>query len=234
MLTLAVTLLSPLDRLSEQVAWAHMVQHVLLMTVAAPLLVLGSPWLVLFWGLSAPTRRALGRCWYRLGRWRSVWLLTWSPLAVWSLHMLVTWLWHAPALYEAALRRAWVHDLQHLCFLAAGCLYWRLLLDPLSRLRLIPAAGVLLLFTTTLHTMALSALMTLSPVPWYPAYAGSTELWELSHLEDQQLAGLIMWMPACLPYVAAALHLLAQSLAEPKAGDGMDRRAASWRVPEEQ
>lgn len=209
---LVVALISPLDLLSEQLAAAHMVQHMLVMVVAAPLLVVGAPWLVCLWGFSPTSRRALGRVWARWGWARQVWRVGWNPVAVWAGYAAVTWCWHLPWLYDAAVRHLWVHDLQHLSFLASACLFWRLLFDPLGRLCLPPGLGVLFLFTTTLHTTVLGVLMTLAPSPWYSVYAQTTTLWELSPLEDQQLAGLIMWMPSCLPYVVAAIYLLVDCL----------------------
>jgi len=212
MLALMVALVSPLDPLGEQVAWAHMVQHMLVMTVAAPLLLLGSPLYVWLWALSPASRRALGQWWLRLSTLRFLWRLTWAPLVAWTVYAVVTWAWHLPLLYNAALRYPWAHDLQHFCFFAAACLFWRVLVDPFSRLRMANSLGVLYLFTTTMHATLLGALMTVAPSPWYPDYIGRAELWGLTALEDQQLAGLIMWMPACAAYLLVAIVLLAKSL----------------------
>jgi len=203
-----VAVISPLDLLSDQLAWAHMVQHMLLMTLAAPLLVLGSPGLVWLWGLSRSGRRFVGAL-FQHGRWaRKVADASWNPLAMWSLYAFATWFWHIPWLYDAALALTWVHDLQHLSFFVAAVLFWRVLIDPLSRLRLEPSLAILALFTTTLHATVLGVLMTIAPDPWYTLYDGRTQLWGLSLLEDQQLAGLIMWMPACVSYLIAAIVLL--------------------------
>lgn len=207
-LVVSVAVISPLDQLSDQLAWAHMIQHMLLMTVAAPLLVLGSPGLVWMWGLSRQGRRWVGTSFER-GRWaRRVGDACWNPVAMWSLYAVATWFWHIPWLYDAALTSAWVHDLQHLSFFVAGVLFWRVLIDPLSHKRLEPSLAVLALFTTTLHATVLGVLMTIAPDPWYAPYDGRSQLWGLSPLEDQQLAGLIMWMPACATYLAAAIVLL--------------------------
>jgi putative membrane protein len=197
--TLFVALISPLDALAEELSSAHMAQHMLLMTVAAPLFVLGSPALVLAWGLPRPWRPAFGHAW----RWLDVSPL-WRPMPVWLLYAATLWAWHLPALYHAALRHPLVHDAQHLSFFAAACLFWRALLDPLSRRRLHPAAAVFFLFTTALHAAVLGIFMTLAPRPWYADYAGRTAAWGLTPLEDQQLAGLIMWAPGCLVYPVAA------------------------------
>jgi putative membrane protein len=196
---LFVALISPLHALSEELASAHMVQHMLLMVVAAPLFVLGSPGLVCTWGLPTDWRPIIAR-WRR---WQDADALG-RPAAPWVLYAVTLWIWHFPVAYEAAMVDPFVHDAQHLSFFGAACLFWRSLLDPLHRLQLHPLAAVVALFTTSLHAMLLGVFMALSPVIWYETYTSRTVVWGLTPLEDQQLAGLIMWMPACLVYPAAA------------------------------
>ncbi len=204
LLAIAIALLSPVDALSDDLSWVHMLQHLILMAVAAPLLVLGYPELVLLWVLPPRARRALG-CWpQRNSVVGALWRGSWNPLLIWSVHALAIWVWHVPVLYELALNDPLVHDIEHLTFFLAAVLFWRVAIDPRSNLRLNPGLGVLYLFTTTLHASALGALMTLSPRPWYPIYIGRTEVWNLTPMEDQQLAGLIMWMPGCTVYALAA------------------------------
>lgn len=212
MLCLAVALLSPLDLLSEQLAWGHMVQHMLLMTVAAPLIILGAPLPIWLWGLSPANRRMTIWLWRRGQNWPIPWKLLWQPVLPWTLFAVAIWVWHLPVLYQAALRQPVVHDLQHLTFFGTACLFWRPLLDPLSRFRIDGVTASVMLFATTLHSTILGVLMTLAPTPWYPDYLGRTTWWGISPLEDQQLAGLIMWMPACFPYLVAAVVLLAREV----------------------
>ena len=208
LLTILIALLSPVDALSDDLSWVHMVQHLLLMAVAAPLLVLGYPELVLLWVLPRRARRALGRWPQRNAVVGALWWGSWNPLLIWAVHAVALWGWHMPVLYEWALYDPLVHDIEHLTFFLASVLFWRVAIDPRSNLRINPGLGVLYLFTTTLHASALGALMALSPRPWYPIYAGRTEAWNLTPLEDQQLAGLIMWMPGCTVYALAAAVLL--------------------------
>jgi putative membrane protein len=201
---LFVALISPLDALSDELSAAHMVQHMTIMNVAAPLLVLGAPGIVFLWALPLRWRNVAGG-WYRTGDgWRSAWYLLWQPLLMWSLYAFTLWIWHLPALYEAALRHELFHDFQHFTFLITSALFWRVLLDPVSRLRLSRGVAVLYLFTTSLHATVLGVFMALAPRVWYTEYVGRTEVWSLSPLEDQQLAGLIMWMPACMVYAIVA------------------------------
>src|SRR5690606_31282996 len=106
-LALLIALISPLDLMSEQLGWAHMVQHMILMTVAAPLLVAGAPSLVCFCGLSPASRRILGHVRRAIGTGGRRWL--WNPLVAWALYAITTWIWHAPVLYESALRNPIMH-----------------------------------------------------------------------------------------------------------------------------
>jgi putative membrane protein len=212
MLAMAIVLVSPIDALGEQLAWVHMVQHMVLMTVAAPLIVLGSPVFVWTWGCSPFWRQSLSRLWRLVRRWRIPWQVLWQPLVGWSVYAAATWGWHIPLFYEAALQNPYLHDLQHVTFFLAACLYWRGLIDPISRFRAGAGIGVVSLFATTMQATLLGVLMTVSPVPWYAVYAGRAELWGMTPLEDQQLAGLIMWMPACLAYLIVAVLLLSRCL----------------------
>lgn len=216
MLTLVLALLSPLDALSDQLSSAHMVQHMLLMVVAAPLLVLGYPLMAVLWALPAPVRRRVGRVWRRLRRLRPVWYWVFQPVTLWLLYALTLWIWHLPSLYEAALRFEGVHALQHAAFLGASILFWWVLFDPIPRLRLNRGLGVLYLFSTTLHATLLGVFMALAPSPWYPAYLDRTQRFGLMPLEDQQLAGLVMWMPACAVYALVAAWLFFDWLEAPE------------------
>ena len=206
---LVVALISPIDTLSDQLLWVHMIQHNILMLVAAPLIVAASPGFVTAWALPRGWRRRIARTWVRLRlREASRWLL-WHPLLLWIAFALVVWVWHLPVLYEAALQHPRLHDVQHLAFFLSACLYWRVMFDPIGRVQLTPALGVAYLFTTSLHGMLLGVLMALSPRIWYGFYADTTAAWGLSALEDQQIAGFIMWMPVCGLYALIAAVVLA-------------------------
>lgn len=210
-----LALVSPLDAVSEQLGWAHMVQHTVLMLVAAPLFMVSAPLRPLLWGLPLSWRRGLSRA-RRLPGWRAVeWALA-LPLVGWALHAVTLWAWHLPALYEAALRDPLVHDVQHLSFFITACVFWRVVLGPDGGGRLDGPSAALYLFTTTLHATVLGAMMALSPRVWYPLYEGRTGPWGLTALEDQQIAGLIMWMPACSVYAALAAAVLMVWLERPR------------------
>jgi cytochrome c oxidase assembly factor CtaG len=223
MLVVAGALLSPLHEASEQIFSAHMIQHELLMAVAAPLLVIGRPGVVMLWGLPQDTRRWIGRV-LSSASWRRTWHLLARPLDAWLLHALAIWCWHLPVLFQATLHSEAAHALQHTSFLGSALLFWWAIIHPRTRAAL--GLSVIYLFTTTLHTAALGALMSLAHRPWYPDYASGAAAWGLTPLEDQQLAGLMMWIPASAAYLVAALLILRRWLRESEWRVALDERAA--------
>lgn len=201
---------SPLDPLSSQLASAHMVQHMTIMTVAAPLIALGAPALLIGLGLPPTGRVALRR----VSRFLRFMLgpVDKSLVGCWIVYALAMWTWHFPMFYESALRNPLIHDLQHLTFFLAAVFFWQPIVDPFFRPKQNRGAAVFYLFTTTLHATILGAFMTIAPTAWYPHYEGITELWGLSAIEDQQLAGLIMWMPACAAYAFCAIWIFSVTI----------------------
>src|SRR5919112_1421159 len=182
-----------------------MVQHELLMGVAAPVLLLRRPIIPFLWALPVRWRREVGS-WSANAVLRGLWRLLTRPLVAWMVHAIVIWLWHAPSLYQASVRSEAVHSVQHASFLLSALLFWWALLHGRDG-RLGRPAAVVYLFTTAVHTSLLGALLTFSSYVWYPIHSSTAAAWSLTGLEDQQLAGLIMWVPAGLAYVIAALGL---------------------------
>jgi putative membrane protein len=209
---LVLALVSPLDPLGTRLFSAHMLQHELLMVVAAPLLLIGRPLAVWAWALSPAARREVG-AFFHHPAWRVPWLWLSAPLAAWALHAAALWLWHVPALFEAALHDTAVHTLQHFSFLFSALLFWWSALGQASRPR--QGAAMVYLFTTMIHTGALGALITLSPIVWYPSYLPTTAALGIDALEDQQLGGLVMWVPAGLAYFCTGLVLAARWMNAP-------------------
>ena len=208
-LVTAATLTGPLDALSARLFSAHMLQHETLMVVAAPLFVIGRPLGAWAWALPAPWRRALGRFFHRPAC-RTPWLVVTGPLAACVLHALALWLWHIPAWFEAALASDAVHAPQHASFLGAALLYWWSVFGLGPRRN--GGAALASLFTTMTHSGASGAPLALSPVAWYPSYAGRTLAFGLDPLEDEQLGGLVMWIPAGFAYVVCGLTIAARRL----------------------
>jgi cytochrome c oxidase assembly factor CtaG len=201
---LALMLVLPLHAWGRLRFAPHMLEHELLTVLAAPLLAAGRPGVPYLLALPLPWRRRLG-VWLATARAARIWRRLVHPGVAWALHGAALWLWHAPPLFEAALRSEAIHYLQHVTLLGTALLFWASLLPRRAEAQA-RVIAVFSLFTTTLHSTLLGALLTLSPTVWYASYAAAAG--GLSALEDQQLAGLIMWVPAGLVYVAAALALL--------------------------
>ena len=201
--TVALALLSPLDTLAHLLFVAHMAQHMLLVMVAAPLLVLGAPGLPLAVALAPDWRRRLGRLRHRPATQAARQLLT-LPMVAWGVHVATLWAWHLPGPYQAALARDAVHGAEHASFLGTAILFWWVVLSRLGRRRLAPGFATLYLFAAALQASALGALLTLAPSPLYPLQAAAAPAWGPAPLADQQLAGLVMWVPADLIYLGAA------------------------------
>ena len=183
MLVAGLALFGPFDDWAESSSAAHMVQHMLLIVVVAPLLVVARP---------LPQWRAVcGRA--ADGLWRPVLQLGRHPGACAVLHAAAIWIWHAPTPYMAAVVHTGLHVLEHVSFLFTGWLFWWSVLQ--SARSGAPAAAMALLFTAT-HTGMLGALLTFASTPLY--WRESRELW------DQQLAGLVMWVPGGFVYLAVA------------------------------
>jgi cytochrome c oxidase assembly factor CtaG len=209
LVALAVALVSPLDALSGALASAHMVQHLLLVLVAAPLLAFSGAAATLVRGTPSTVRRSLGRWRGRLRLTRARTGALRHPATVWLLHVGALWFWHAAGPYGAALDHALVHALEHASFLITGVLFWNVVAASRRPGGMSPGFGVLLLFATAMQSVFLSALLTFASTPWYDGYADTTRQWGLEPLADQQLAGVIMWIPGGVVYIVAALMLLA-------------------------
>lgn len=200
---LLVALLSPLDALADDLFAAHMIQHMLLAVIVPPLLVVASPELGLFWGLPLAARRWAARASHRLPRMRAFWRGLTLPVIACSLHAVAIWLWHAPRLYDLALRNGGAHLLEHLSFVGTGVLLWWRIAHPTAGRRNAYGVGILMLFVTAMQTGVLGALFTLSNRVLYPAQAAGAAAWGLTPLDDQRLAGLVMWVVGGLLYVVA-------------------------------
>jgi putative membrane protein len=204
---LAIALLSPVHTAGTALFSAHMIQHELLMAIGAPLLVLGRPALPLMWGLPVPVRKPVGRL-LSTRAFRRVWAVLTRPLAAFLAHGAAIWIWHTPRLYDASITSELVHTAQHMSFLVTALIFWWSVF-PARRLNGRQGYAIVYLFLTGIHTTLLGALFTIADTPLFSAYAGASTLaWGLTPLEDQQLGGLIMWVPGGLVYLAAALYLM--------------------------
>jgi putative membrane protein len=207
-LSLLLALASPVHEISEQLFWVHMTQHEMLMLISAPLLILSQPAGPFFFAVPERWRVPIANI--RKARIiERTWLPVSAPFAAWMLHAIALWAWHAPSLFDATLQSEWMHAAQHTCFFGTALLFWWTLVHKHAE-RLGYGGAILYVFTTAVHTSVLGALLTFSPHAWYAPYAHTAPLWGLTGIQDQQIGGLIMWIPAGTLLTVVALVLLAK------------------------
>ena len=211
---LLLDLVSPIDTLGDTYLFsAHVLQHFLLALIIPPLWLLGIPQTVAERALRKPgiarTERVLSR-----------------PVLAWSLGVGAMLAWHIPALFNAALASDALHIFQHLSFLVTGAIFWWPVLSPLEPRRLPPLAAIVYLFSACTACSLLGAVLTFTPPGWYPAYRNPADHlgilreiragWGLDPRTDQQLGGMLMWVPGCLVYLTAILARVARWYAAPE------------------
>ncbi len=199
----AIALLSPVDRLAEQLFVMHMVQHILLLDISAILLVCGLTKVI----LRPLTRRLQGveRAAGPLGH----------PIFAVLAYIAVMWVWHIPAMYDAALRHSGIHVIEHMMLAAAGILYWWHLFSPIrARLRLGGLGPVVYMTTTKLLVGFLGIAIVFAPHAFYPFYEHAQRTWGLSADDDQQLAGAVMALEQSIVMGIALAYLFIRALGE--------------------
>lgn len=209
---LLASILPPLDTLSLERFSVHMAQHELMMLVGVPLLMAGRPLAACMWGLPGALRPRAAVL-FQSRPATSAWRLLTAPVVAWTLHGTAIWIWHAPPLYEWAIHNEAAHAVQHLLFVGtSGLFWWGLLYGRYGRAGY--GAAVFYVFTTTVHTGLLGALITFARAPLYPSYAAAGAAHHLDVLGDQQIAGLLMWVPAGIVLTGTGLALFAAWLGE--------------------
>lgn len=207
---LAVALVSPLDRASDALFSAHMIQHELLMLVAAPLIVLGKPTAAGAWALPRAWRVRISRL-ARASASRRTWAVLTAPFVGFLLHALTRWSWHLPTAFDAALADERVHAVQHITFFVTAMLFWWTLIHGRYG-RAGYGVAVAFVFLTMLHTGLLAALIGLGEHPLYAAHAARSAALGFDPVADQQRAGLVMWIPAGVVFMALGIALFASWL----------------------
>jgi cytochrome c oxidase assembly factor CtaG len=205
---LLIALVSPLHAVGEQFFSVHMVQHLLLSLVAAPLLLLSNSMPVLLWALPRRERATIGRLTGQAGPIRSSLRWLTLPLVAWWLFVGTQWLWHVPVAYEWALENRWAHYLEHISFFVTAVIFWWPVIGspPLPSPLGYPAR-MAYTFLAWMPNSFLGAGITLSRGPLYPSYVASAQLNGTDALVDQQLAGLIMWVPGDVLFAIILLLL---------------------------
>ena len=192
MTVLFLAFISPLDALSSDLLSAHMVQHLLLLLVAAPLLLLGNVPLALTWALPKLVQHRLDYWWrqqrdlHLIGQWFT------RPHIIWGMYLVTVWLWQVPYIYKVALYDPIVHSVQHGVFLIVAILFWRLLLSPQHHHALPTVVTMRVVATTALAGVLLGLLIAFAPALWYPIYAPTALRWGLPPVVDQRVAGMLL------------------------------------------
>ena len=212
---LITALMSPIDALGGQLFFMHMIQHLLTMMVAAPLLLLANPFPFMLWGLPPGARRAVASQFAPRARFRRVLTAVTRPLFVWLLFVFVYLGWHDPDFYTLALTRDWVHDLQHVSFFTVALLFWWIVIGAGPRLHAdFPVWGRMAFVITAIPPNAMvGAVLAFSPTVIYTYYASIPRIFGLTALQDQMYGGIIMWIPGSMMLLLAMIILLAGQMA---------------------
>jgi cytochrome c oxidase assembly factor CtaG len=226
--TLAIALMSPIDALGNQLLFMHMIQHKLEIMIAAPLLWLGQPFPMLLWGLPAAVRKRVAMLLTSHAPLRQVLRVATGPGIAWFAFVAVYMGWHDPGLYNLALVHSWAHDLQHITFFITAMLFWWHVIGAGPHLHgRVPVWTRLAMVVGMIPVQMIAGIViaTASTVI-YTYYESVPRFWGFTALEDQALAGVIMWIPSSEMLVWAVVFLLAGFFkrAEPLAAIS----AAAW------
>jgi cytochrome c oxidase assembly factor CtaG len=207
LLALWVVVGSPLAAMDHHLLTAHMAQHLVLMTVSAPLILLSAPVIVLLNGLPKPLALL------DYSPVRTIGCVVTHPVFCWIAGAATVIAWHTPALFELGMGHARWHDIEYACFFAAGLLFWWPVVQPWPSLATWPKWGVpLYLFLATLPCDALSAFLTFCGRVVYPHYLSMRQPFDISPLGDQECAGALMWVWVTFVYLAPAIAVTFQTL----------------------
>lgn len=215
LLLIGLALLSPIDVLASQLFFMHMIQHLLLVMLAPPLLMLASPMPFLLWGLPRDIRRPVGRglsgLLHRNSSSRKLLRQATAPGAAWLLFVITLIGWHDPALYNLALRSDFVHDVEHITFFVTAMLYWWHVVGagPHIHKRFSQAARIVYVIAAIPPNMLTGIVIAFAGQVIYTHYLSVPRLWGMTALEDQTLSGIIMWVPGSMMYIIAVLILTA-------------------------
>ena len=213
---LGITLMSPIDVLSAQLFTMHMVQHIFLVMIVPPLLLLTNPFPIMLWGLPRNARLSAGHLFSGESRFRYYLARLTGPGIVWFAFVIVYWGWHDPNAYTLALENALIHDLEHLTFFAVSMLFWWHVTAaaPHIHKRLPPFGRFVYVLAAIPPNMLAGVAIAFARGPIYSYYEAMPRLWGLSVMEDQQIAGVLMWVPGSMMYMIAALVLVGRYLQE--------------------
>lgn len=220
--TLAIALMSPIDRLGGQLFFMHMIQHKLEIMIAAPLLCLGNPFPFMLWGLPAPARRWVAGLFTRRSRFRRVLSQATAPGIAWFVFIAFYMGWHDPGFYNLALYHKGVHDVQHLTFFVSAMLFWWHITHAAPHIhgRTTVWVRLIMLIAVIPAQMIAGIIIATSPELLYTYYASIPRFWGVSVLDDQTIGGMIMWTLSSEMVVWAAVFLLGGLFGREQAAPG--------------
>jgi cytochrome c oxidase assembly factor CtaG len=219
---IALSLMSPIDRLGSQLFFMHMIQHMLFMMFAAPLLWLAEPFPIVLWALPGKARHSVGSLFTRDSAFRRLLAKATAPGATWLIFISIYLGWHDPNAYNAALYHDWVHDLQHLTFFGAAMLYWWPVIGaaPHIHSHFPEWAKLPYLIATVPPNMFIGVSIAFATDVRYSYYESIPRFWGFTVMQDQQISGAIMWIPGSMMFIMAALIVLGRLFIKEKARPG--------------
>jgi len=214
-LCIILALLSPVEVLSGQLFFMHMIQHMLLVMCAPPLLLVSNPFPILLWGLPVKVRNVVAGLFVGSSLLRKLLKRYAGPSAIWITFVMVYIGWHDPMLYEAALRSKFVHDIEHISFFLISMLFWWHVTSAAPRVHQNLAYGkrIAYLLVTIPVNMITGVIITFSRQPIYEYYVKIQRPWSLTVMQDQMLGGIIMWIPGSMMLIVAIIVLVIRMMA---------------------
>lgn len=205
-------LMSPVDVLGGQLFFMHMIQHLLMIMISAPLLLVSNPFPVLMWGLPRRGRQKVGGLLNGPSRFRRIVTRLTAPGIAWLFFFTVYVGWHDPNLYNLALRSDFVHDIEHLTFFFASLLFWWHVTGVAPRFHRTLTTFQRLAYVLAIipANMILGVVISFATEPIYTYYTTVPRIWGLSVIEDQMISGIIMWIPGSMMYILIALILVSR------------------------
>lgn len=218
LILVALALISPIDSLGQQLFFMHMIQHLLLIMIAPPLLLIANPMPVVLWGLPDKWRltagHAIGHVLHRDSQFRHVLRTITAPGIIWLVWVIALFGWHDPAMYNAALRYEFVHDLEHLSFFIASMLFWWHVTGAGPRIhkQFGYVGRIAFVLAAVPPNMTLGVWLAFNNNVIYSYYEAVPRLWGIDAITDQRIGGVIMWIPGSMMFLLAALILTSQYL----------------------
>lgn len=231
LIIMAVALMSPIDVMGGQLFFMHMIQHLLLIMIAPPLLLIANPLAVVLWGLPNGARRRIGggisTALHRESRFRRALRAVTAPGIVWLMWVIVIVGWHDPNLYNWALRSDFVHDLEHLSFFLVSMAYWWHVTGAGPRIhKQFGLLGrIVFVLAAIPPNMLTGVVLAFAESPIYSYYLDVPRIWNISVMTDQRISGVVMWIPGSMMYIIAALVLISQLLSREERKPNLPEKA---------